>query len=451
MAKQVEGKKDGKEDGWQPAGRRGACCFSHDGAVYVFQGYEGGFPFLVEHLLYRFVLGEGRWEAVVPSSVGVSSATSGACCCLLDDRNNERVVTFGGWSAGERVADVRTLDLRKVAWSKCCVVNPAEGPLMKDKAGIIPYGSDMVCVVGGYGYPSEQLVLAGLYHSQAGAQYHWDHTNGLCWTNEVHLFQLSTGKWISPQISGQSPPPCAAFSLTMADSCRAVLFGGRHREMRVNHVYILHLDSWHWEGAFLPSSPAEPWPSARSFHTTCSLTEHSLIRSSSHHLSRSKTRFNWLPCAPPDLLPSCSSSTLRPRLLIMWGMDNNGDPVPDCWILELDPITWRRVAIPDTVNCQPRLWHVAGVYHPTPTKANVVVFGGSKRNLFTELGESISDTVVFECGVSSLYSLCVYYLSLLPDSVLAALPSVIPTHIVREIEQQVMANRNYCHFPPIKL
>lgn len=454
MAEDEKGSRgDGEGEGWQPTGRRGACCFSHDGAVYVFQGYEGGFPFLAEPILYRFVLGEGRWEAVrVNNYPSMSSVVSGACCCLLGERNNEQVVTFGGWINGERVADVHTLDLCNMAWSKCGVANPAEGPLLKDKAGIIPYGSHMVCVVGGYGYPSPELTMAGIYHGQAGAQYHWDSINDLCWTNEVHLFHLSRGKWINPQISGQRPPPCAAFSLTMADSCRAVLFGGRQREMRVNHVYILHLDTWHWEGVFLQSSPAEPWPSARSFHTTCSLTKHSLITKSpsSDVTRRGMNRFDWLPCAPPDLLPSSSSSPLRSRLLVLWGMDNVGDPVPDCWLLELDPITWKKIDIPDCVQCQPRLWHVAGVCHPTPTEASVVVFGGTKRNLFTESGESISETVVFESGVSSLYSLCVRHLSLLPDSVLAVLPSVIPTHIAREIEQQVTANRNYRHFPPIR-
>lgn len=452
-------------DDWQPSGRRGACCFSHDEAVYVFQGDEGGFSPPVELMLYRFLLPEGRWESVATSSAGMSSAICGACCCLVGDREHERLVTFGGWNAGWRVADIHTLDLCNKTWSRCGIDNPAEGPFLKDKAGMIPYGNDMVCVVGGYGYPSQHHVWDGIYHGQKGAQYHWDHHHDLCWTNEAHLFHFGTGKWINPQISGQRPPPCAAFSLTMADTCRAVLFGGRQREMRVNHAYILHLDTWHWEGVFLQSSPAEPWPSARSFHTTCSLTEHSLISRVSHptshptsshksHSSYSATRFHWLPCSPPDLLPIHLSSSLRPRLLLLWGMDNTGDPVPDCWILELDPITWKRVDIPATEPCQPRLWHVAGVCYPSPAEAQVVVFGGSKQNLFNQpehIVGSINETVVFECGVSSLYSMCVRYLSLLPDAALAILPSVVPAHVVQQIQQKVTANRRYCHFSHIRL
>ena len=449
---------------WQPSGRQGACCFSHDGAVYVFQGQDREAlvaPRVEPCILYRFLLKEGRWDSAIttaPSTCteAVNGAISGSCCCLLGRPGYECLVTFGGWNAGLRVADVHKLDLDNMSWSKCDVVNPADGPFLKDKAGMIPYGNNMVCVVGGYGYPSPHHFHQGIYQGQKGAQYHWDYYHDLCWTNEVHLFYFDTGKWISPQMSGQRPPPCAAFSFTMADSCRAVMFGGRQRETRVDHIYILHLDTWHWEGAYLNTSPNEPWPTSRSFHTACSLNEPSLISTVSCSVSDCssfyhKTRFDWLPCASPDLLPSHPSPVLRPRLLILWGMDIAGDPVPDCWILELDPIMWRRIDIPESELCHPRLWHVAGVFHPTPSEAEVVVFGGSKMNLFIPAACCVSDTVVFNCGVSSLYSLCVRYLSLLPDAALASLPSIIPTHVVQQIVQQVAANKNYCNFPPIRL
>ena len=427
--------------------------------MFILQGYEGNFHPAVESRIYRFLLREGRWDSVITTLAETSCAVSGACCCVLGDRDREFLATFGGWNDGERVADVHTLDLSRMAWKYCDIVNPEEGPFFKDKAGMIPYGNEMVCVVGGYGYPSPHHICDGVYRGQKGAQYFWDHYHDLCWTNEVHLFHFKTGQWIQPQISGQRPPPCAAFSLTMADSCRAVLFGGRQRERRVNHMYILHLDTWHWEGVLLQSSPNEPWPSARSFHTMCSLTEPSLVSPLSNRASRCHTpghvsRIDWLPCAPPDLSPSHPLPLLHSRLLLLWGMDNSGDPVADCWMLELDPIMWKKVDIPTTELCCPRLWHVAGVCHPTPAEAEVVVFGGSKRNLFTERNHdvcSINDTVVLRYGVSTLYSSCVQYLSLMPDPVLALLPSLVPRHVVQQIEQQVTANRHYQHFTPIRL
>ena len=35
------------------------------------------------------------------------------------------------------------------------------------------------------------------------------------------------GKWSSPKITGQPPPPCDSFTLTPIDERRAALFGGR--------------------------------------------------------------------------------------------------------------------------------------------------------------------------------------------------------------------------------
>ena len=440
----------------QPVGRRGACCFSYDGAVYIFQGLEDNFlspSSDVEKTLCRFLLKEGRWNLGVKTKTAINATVSGSCCCLLGDEGQQYLVTFGGWKSGLRVADVHMLDLNEMNWTNCKINNPAEGPFMKDKAGMIPYGNDMVCVIGGYGYPSVHHIQRGVYHGQRGAQYFWDHQSGLCWTNEVHLFCFKSGRWITPQISGRGPPPCAAFALTMADSCRAVLFGGRQVNKRVNDLYILHLDSWDWEGVFLKSSPIEPWPSERSFHSMCSLVETPYVSTVAHQTSTSQ-RIDWLPCTPPDLSPSSASSPLRlrPRLLLLWGMDNEGDPVPDCWILELDPITWKRVSIPAVSVCQPRLWHVAGVWHPTPAEAHIVVFGGTKGNLYSEIAvETVSDTVVFLCGVPTLYSLCVSHLALLPDSALDMLQTVLPKHIAHNIVLQATAKKQTYCFPFVNL
>ena len=441
---------------WQPGGRRGACCFSHNGAVYILDGYEGNFPSSVDSKLYRFILREGRWDTVMTTSTVRNCAVSGACCCVLGDGNYNYLMTFGGWKAGERVADLHTLDLNDFAWKKCSVINPAEGPFLKDKAGMIPYGNDMVCVIGGYGYPSQHHIWNGVYHGQKGAQYFWDNYHDLCWTNEVHLFHFPLGKWITPEMSGQRPPPCAAFSLTMADSCRAILFGGRQREMRVNSLYILHLDTWQWERV-LGASPHELWPSARSFHTMCSLVSPSHVSEQVHSTSFSQThtkRCDWLPCPPPDLLPCHPYPLLRPRLLLLWGMDNGGDPVPDCWMLELDPIAWKRVSIPPTEQCRPRLWHVCGACHPTPAEGEMVVFGGSKRNIFIEQHpntHSVNDTVVLAFGVSTLYSLCMRYLSKLPKPVIEMFPSVLPKYIAQQIAEQATANTHYDNFSLLRL
>ena len=122
-----EGEEEGdaqKAEGWQPAGKRGACCFAHDGYVYLLKGYEREAQVAsAANELCRFSLMEGRWEAVrTTGDCNDGMLLSGACCAVLGDR----VATFGGWSGGIRMADVHLLDLLSMKWTKCLVANPCE-------------------------------------------------------------------------------------------------------------------------------------------------------------------------------------------------------------------------------------------------------------------------------------------------------------------------------------
>lgn len=54
--------------------------------------------------------------------------------------------------------------------------------------------------------------------------------------------------------------------------------------------------------------------------------------------------FDWLPCDPPELgLPLPSSNIKEQRLLVLWGMDQNAEPIGDAWILQLSSFTWEKV------------------------------------------------------------------------------------------------------------
>ena len=51
-------------------------------------------------------------------------------------------------------------------------------------------------------------------------------------------------KWSVPECAGIPPAPCAAFSFNKIDQQRALLFGGRQREARVNELHVLNMDHW---------------------------------------------------------------------------------------------------------------------------------------------------------------------------------------------------------------
>ena len=112
----------------------------------------------------------------------------------------------------------------------------------------------------------------------------------------------------------------------------------------------------HWSGVILPSGPEAPWPAARSFHCACLLVDpncvdedtHSpLLKRGSCDSSHEPKKFDWLPYQPPNFVLSSPAREpgLEAQLLVMWGMDNNADPVNDGWILSLSSLTWRQVVI----------------------------------------------------------------------------------------------------------
>ena len=52
---------------------------------------------------------------------------------------------------------------------------------------------------------------------------------------------LVVGKWSFPEVTGKRPPPCSAFTLTMVDGHRAVLYGGCKDVVPFKHVYVLDI------------------------------------------------------------------------------------------------------------------------------------------------------------------------------------------------------------------
>ena len=99
----------------------------------------------------------------------------------------------------------------------------------------------------------------------------------------------------------------------------------------------------------MPSSPNEPWPSKRSFHTACTLVDpnHTSYRKDERKRMASKQSrlFDWLPCQPPDLSPPEDDDLVceDPKIFTLWGMDNNSDPVQDAWSFNVNSLTWKKV------------------------------------------------------------------------------------------------------------
>ena len=52
---------------------------------------------------------------------------------------------------------------------------------------------------------------------------------------------VSPGEWSSPNITGQSPPPCSSFTLTQVGESKAALFGGESISGPLSDLFVVEL------------------------------------------------------------------------------------------------------------------------------------------------------------------------------------------------------------------
>ena len=194
------------ENSYQPAGRREAFSFVHNDTFYVSHGLPdlsqyystggrvswipdgpGGIP------MQCFDSSTARWSTVRPTSQhpedsklwqSLSTLYAGVCCVVVANS----MYTFGGRRSGtagvneKGCADVHELNLITMIWRKMPVLNPDEGPMCKEKGGMVDFKDELLCVFGGYG--------VGPSPRQPGATYHWDNAFDRFWSNELHVFDI---------------------------------------------------------------------------------------------------------------------------------------------------------------------------------------------------------------------------------------------------------------------
>jgi len=68
-------------------------------------------------------------------------------------------------------------------------------------------------------------------------------------------------------------------------------------------------------------------------------------------------------------------------MFVLWGMNNDADPISDAWVFDIKTLTWKEVSLPPWCGGG-RVWHTASAFHPTVGEAEIVAFGGSMENLF---------------------------------------------------------------------
>ena len=175
---------------WQPFS------FAHNDQFYVCRGgvsWRDKGKYTQDQCLplQRFDFSSAQWSGVTPECVDheeqekrywkVTGDDAGVCCAVLGNC----AYTYGGrWKYAYAVHE---LNLETMVWRRLEPKNGEDGPMQKDKAGMVTCGDEALCVFGGY--------RLDIGRRQPGATYHSDRSNhGNCWTNELHLFHVKTGQ-----------------------------------------------------------------------------------------------------------------------------------------------------------------------------------------------------------------------------------------------------------------
>ena len=213
--------------------------------VYMWAGLQDGLPEVHDSEEKRhmtcpveiFNIADGTWKTKLTKGKPPLGVISYACTSV---RN--RICFFGGHCNHDDCYHncLNKLNVDSLRWTPISPTTDKQGlPIKKHHCGMVSFtcnNEDIALIVGGYGSPTETPQPNATYVKIKG---------GDVVTNEHHMYDFSIGeykccntlcynnikgKWSSPTISGQCPPPCWDFTLTTLSNNKAVLYGGCYRD-----------------------------------------------------------------------------------------------------------------------------------------------------------------------------------------------------------------------------
>ena len=108
----------------------------------------------------------------------------------------ETLYYFGGISGNSFCSSLHSLNTETLKWEELQSKNPADQPMPKSGHGIVTYhdetvGVTSIAVFAGYGKPVTPIQPGSTFIQNT------NYTTGWGWTNELHLFNLTNGMWVS--------------------------------------------------------------------------------------------------------------------------------------------------------------------------------------------------------------------------------------------------------------
>ena len=109
---------------------------------------------------------------------------NGACTSLLDS-----LYWFGGNDGSSFHNSLHRLDTTTMEWREIQPLSQADGPMRKDRCGMVSFLQDKLAVFGGHGIPTGPTQPGAMFTKNAHI------TDGRGWSNELHVFTITESMW----------------------------------------------------------------------------------------------------------------------------------------------------------------------------------------------------------------------------------------------------------------
>ena len=175
---------------YEPQGRWGHCSTVIDGKVFMWGGYCGaaGTPDVLRDVVEIYDPASQTWSQQKTSGPSPPGLIAAACVGI-----SPYMYVFAGQDPDtrEECNTIHQLDTRILAWTELKAVNQLEAPMKKSAARMVAYSDSLLVTIGGYGDLPENPQPHSDYVADTG-----EGREGLGWTNELGVFNLTTSKLI---------------------------------------------------------------------------------------------------------------------------------------------------------------------------------------------------------------------------------------------------------------
>ncbi|XP_022744143.1 rab9 effector protein with kelch motifs-like [Durio zibethinus] len=200
-----------KVSGFNPSERWGhSSCYSN-GVVYVFGGCCGGLHFS-DVLMVN--LNTMVWKTLETTGQGPGPRDSHSAVLV-----GTKMMVFGGTNGSKKVNDLHVLDIASKEWIRAECDGVAPSPRESHTATLI--GEDKVVIFGGSGEGEGNYL------------------------NDLHVLDLRTMRWTSPQVRGHIPVPRDSHS-AVAIGNKLIVYGGDCGDRYHGDIEMFDMDTSTW-------------------------------------------------------------------------------------------------------------------------------------------------------------------------------------------------------------